>query len=211
MRLIEGHARGINPAAHGEAVGARLHSDRSEHRSRGPHQALEVDALHEHVARVSHRDGRSHCVDIDHEPTLADPTCVQPAPLTDRDQFDGVDSSDRLTRGVDHPTRMQSDTRAEKRSPSAALGRDEAHVLAVGLVGRSQPQPSRPLPHDRLRHFSDGEHTAGQRGLIEHVHDVALIFRGVDGTGERPSTPDAHPPDVVAGREGVETELTGSS
>ena len=66
------------------------------------------------------------------------------------------------------------------RKPLASLGApDEAHVLAVGLLGRAQPEAPGVGSYVVLAHVTHREQDARQGGLIEDGEHVGLVLGGI--------------------------------
>ena len=114
-------------------------------------------------------------VDADHVARLGAAGETEAVALADGDQLDGADVADRLAGLIDDGARVGLEPRPEERG-AAAGGGDEAHVLAVGLVGGGQPQASRVGAHLVLRQVADREEGAREGRLVEHVHDVGLVL-----------------------------------
>ena len=104
---------------------------------------------------------------------------------------------------------MQLDTGLQK-SPTT-LGRgDEAHVLAVGLVGGAQTEVCGHDPHPILGHVTHRQLGHGQGFGVEHVQHIRLVLGCVGAPGNA-----AHPvgvgdhPGVVASGNRVEPQGPG--
>ena len=81
--------------------------------------------------------GRGGNVDVDDIPGRSPARQAEAAPLAHGHELDGIDGADVAPGLVDHTAGAQVDPPAEEPA-AAAAGRDEAHVLAVGLAGRPQ-------------------------------------------------------------------------
>ena len=93
---------------------------------------------------------------------------------------------------------------------AAAGGRDEAHVLAVGLVGGGEAEPGGLGAHVGLGEVAHREPDAGQRRLVEHVDDVGLVLGGIGAAGHAAGAVGTlDDPGVVAGGHGLEAEGVG--
>ena len=135
---------------------------------------------------------------------------AQAAALADRDQLDGVDRPDLGAVGVDHPAGVQRH-RGRPGTDAAAGGRDEAHVLAVGLGRGAQAERAGTRPHLGLGQLADREPHAGQRapGRACGARRSGPWPRRRRGRrGGVPSAP-LDDPGVVAGGHGVEAERAG--
>ena len=131
------------------------------------------------------------------------------APLTDRDELDGIDRADLAAVVVDHAARRQVDAAGEERL-AAACRRDEADVLAVGFAGRPEAQRRGTGPHLRLGERADRQQDAGQGFLTEHVDDVGLILGPVSAASDAAAAVrQGRDAGVMTGRHRVETEDGG--
>ena len=101
---------------------------------------------------------------------------------------------------VDHGAAAHADAAAEER-PGVA-GRDEADVVAVGLLGDGQPAAGRLLADLRLGCVADREQRVTQLLGGQHTEHVGLVLVAVDGAAQ----PTVGQPRVVAGGDGVEAE-----
>ena len=71
---------------------------------------------------------------------------------------------------------------------AAASFADEAHVLTVGFGRGAQTQLAGSLSHLGLGQMSDRKQGVGQFFLVQHVHDITLIFGHVSPTNHPPHT-----------------------
>ncbi len=100
-------------------------------------------------------------VDVRHVAPLAVAAVAHAAPLPHRDELDRTDGAGRAAFAVHHLGGVQLDPPGQE--PLAALGAaDEAHVLAVGLARRAQPETVGVGPHLVLGHVAHGEDHPGQ-------------------------------------------------
>ena len=98
---------------------------------------------------------------------------------------------------------------AEERFAATSFA-DEAHVLAVGFGCGTQTKFARSLSHLGLGQMSDRKQGVGQFFLVQHVHDITLIFGHVSTTNHPPHTRWLTlDPSMVAGGDCVETQQTG--
>jgi hypothetical protein len=121
-----------------------------------------------------------------------------------------VDRAQVLTgRLVDQSTPVQRDACAEE--PLASfVGSDEADVLAVGLVGGTQTEPSSLVAHLHLGHVTHREQSASQLGLAQHGQHVGLVLQRIGAAAQPvPAIRGLYPPGVMTGGHGVETQGTG--
>ena len=61
---------------------------------------------------------------------------------------------------------------------------DEAHILALGLLGGQQAEAAGMVSHLVLRHVAEGEEGARQGVGCDGKEEVGLVLRGVDGGEE---------------------------
>ena len=83
---------------------------------------------------------------------------------------------------------------------------DEAHVLAVGLVGGPQAQLGGPATHLGLVQVADRKSGAGQVGGGEHVQHIGLVLGRIGATTEAGAVGGGHDPGMVAGGDGIEAQ-----
>ena len=146
----------------------------------------------QHLGRAADGHPSRRHVDMRHVAPLAVTAMAHAAALAHRDELDRLDGSGRPPLAVHHLGRVQLDPPGQE--PLATLGAaDEAHVLAVGLARRAQPEPVGVGPHLVLGHVAHGEDDAGQRVLAEHRQHVGLVLEGVGAPAELPAD-DAHDP-----------------
>ncbi len=88
------------------------------------------------------------------------------------------------------------------RNALGVAGRDEADVVAVGLVGDGQAAAGGLLADLRLGGVADREQRVTQLLGGQHTQHVGLVLVAVDGAAQ----PAVRQPGVVAGGHGVEAE-----
>ena len=189
-------------------MGAGLHEDGTGDGRVDPREPAEPHPVDEEVVERSHRDRRARGVDRERIPARTAGRAEAPA-LAHGDELDRVDAADLTPCGVDQASGMNADARLEEGAP-AARRQHEADVLAVGLVGRAQPEGRGAHAHLGLRQPADGKATAGQLGATEHVQHVRLVLGPIRATTQpHASVRRLHDPGVVPGRDRVEAELVG--
>ncbi len=151
-------------------------------------------------------------LDVEHVPGPAvrcravDP---QAAPLADGEAIAAVVAADHLAIEVhDGPgSRAQP---APQEATGVTIG-DEADVVAVGLVGHSQPAAGRLGTHLVLGAVTEREHGPAQLIAGQHGQHVGLVLGHVDAAHQprRTPRPGGLEPGMMAGADGVETKRHG--
>ncbi len=103
----------------------------------------------------------------------------------------------RVALCVDDLTRVHRHPLLEEALP-ALHAADEAHILAVGLHRRTEPEPARVRAHLGLGHLPHREQDARELVLAQHRQDIGLVLGGIGA----PSQLGAVRPPVDAGRGG---------
>ena len=150
--------------------------------------------------------GRGH-VDVDGKARLAHTAGqTEPFALTDGDQLDRGHGTDDDAFGVDDLACRERQPIAEERAAPTG-GRDEAHVLAVGLGCGTQPAGAGLSAHLILGGIAEGKQQPRQLGLREHVQHVALILGGIGTAPDRSRPVDVrHDASVMTGSDELDTE-----
>ena len=103
----------------------------------GPRKTIHTLGVTQQVVRTAHDHLSRLHVDVEYEAAGWGTRKREAPSLSDRDEFDSIDGADVVPLTVADARRTELDAVAEE-CPAAAVGGDEAHVLAVGLRGRSE-------------------------------------------------------------------------
>ena len=173
-----------------------------------PHHSLDAQLVSRQTRLLTHHHGLLLDVDIQHELLRCPAGQTKPASLSNRHQFNGVHGAELRPGFVHHSCGTERNAVTEEGFASAGLA-DETHVLAVGFGGGSQAELTRTLAYLRLGEMTNGKQRVGELTLIQHVHDIALIFGGIGSTHHSPDAGwlslDAR---MVAGCDGIKTQQT---
>ena len=131
------------------------------------------------------------------------------AALSQSDHFDRGYIAEHGAGRVDDRPRPKRDAGTEKGLATAGLG-DEADVLAVRLLRRSQAQCNGPVANLCLGEVPDRKHGSSQLALRQHVHHVALILRRIRAAVNEGPIADDLDARVMARGDGVESQQVGA-
>jgi hypothetical protein len=93
---------------------------------------------------------------------------------------------------------VTSSTASTRPIPAPLVG-DEAHVLALGLVGGAQVEVGRDAPHLGLGHRPERQEQPVEQLRAEHVEDVGLVLGGIRPPPETGAGGGGDDPGVMAG------------
>jgi len=141
----------------------------------GPHHVVESEIRAQQVGLSADHHLALGGVHVDDETLGLGLVQAETAALSDGDHLDGVDRTDIVPFGVDHPRRMERNAMAEEGLATTGGG-DEADVLAVGFRCRAQAELPRHIAHLILGHVADGKERALEFATSQHVHHVALVL-----------------------------------
>ena len=153
-------------------------------------------------------DGRGHDIHVDDIPASTfrpGLTEAQPAPLTHGEGVGAVVGAQQRTRlRIDDVAGGVTESVVE---PAGGIAvRNEADVVAVGLVGNEQPPSSCFAAYLVLHRVAEGEHRSGQLVDVEHAEHIALVLGGIGRSVQLAPRRTVDNPGVVAGRNSVEAE-----
>ena len=109
----------------------------------------------------------------------------QATPLTDGHHLDGIDAAKFGTRFINHTCCTERNAMPKKCFTAASFA-DEAHVLAVGFGCGTQTQFTGSLSHLGLGQMSNRKQRVGQFFLVQHVHDITLVFGRISAANHSP-------------------------
>src|SRR5487761_1587630 len=176
-------------------------------RDAGPHRAGGGDLAD--VEQLARADGHGpgDRLDVQHVAGLAvggRAADAQALALADGEAVRALVLADHAAAGV-HDLAGRLAEPAGQELPGVAVG-DEAHVVAVRLVGDGQAAGGRLLPHPRLGGVAEREHGAAELAAGEHGEHVGLVLARIDAAPQHGAGGPGLQAGVMAGADRVEVE-----
>src|SRR6266851_6717465 len=209
-RLVEHEApAGVRRRDRGCVVAqARLASERLVCRAVDEAHVAQLDLAGCELLPPPHHQPVGRSVDFQHVPRAGLVQVAEPAALAHRVESRAAMAAELATRLVDHRTRAHG--QALRQVSRGLAPRDEADLLALGLVGDGQPKLARVLAHLPLGHTAERKADPAEPLTVEVVEHVRLVFRGIGSGVELRSAVDLDDACVMTGGELVEAELQHS-
>ena len=198
----------------GRAVGAALHEHRRRRPARRPRSTSRRrrSTGRSRSARRRPRPSTRRDVDVDDVALRAAAGQAEAPALPDVTISTASTSPDRRAGGVDDARRVERDPVAEELARGRRSDVMKHTSWLSGLAAVRSPSSAASRRTSALSMSPTGNSVRASAGLVEHVHDVALVLGPVGAALER-AAPVAVAPDagVVAGGDGVEAERSARS